>query len=149
MKEDEKAITPGKNIFLLDGPIGRLQFIKTYAIVLCFCLLILIIDTIVISLFGRTKYTDLTSTMLLALYIIITLYVLWIAYAKRLYDIIGTKDKAIFYATIIFGIRFALYFIDFWKYSSLIFTIIISAILLFKQGKYIKPKQKEKTDEEN
>lgn len=149
MNEDSKIINPGKNLFLLDGPIGRLQLVKTYAIIIGFCLLISIVNTIIILLFGLTKYTKIASITLFSLCIIPTFYILFIAYIKRLYDIIGAKDKAIFYTIIIFAIRFTLPLIPFLHYTSIIFAIVVNAILLFKQGKYIRPKQKEKTNEEN
>ena len=67
MNEDSKIINPGKNLFLLDGPIGRLQLVKTYAIIIGFCLLISIVNTIIILLFGLTKYTKIASITLFSL----------------------------------------------------------------------------------
>lgn len=148
MNEDSKKILPGKNLFLLDGPIGRLQFIKTIAITLAVGLLICIVNGLILLLFGYTKYTKIAYYIIWSLFTISFFYITIINTTKRLYDIIGTKDKAIFYTIIIYIIHFTVPLIPFLKYTSIIFALIINAVLLFKQGKYICPTKKEKPNEE-
>ena len=152
MNEDKKTIEPGKNIFLLDGPIGRLQLLKTFAIIIGFGLLCGIANAIIILLFGRTKYTKILYYILALSYFIPSFYIIWLGYTKRLYDIIGAKNKAIFYTVIIFFIEMTLPYIPFLKLTGIILSITILGSLLLLPGKYILPKQKEKiedkTDEE-
>lgn len=147
MNEDKQTIEPGKNIFLLDGPIGRLQLIKTFAIVLAFGLLLGLAISIIIALFGKTKYTQIAYYILMLLYLIPAFYVILLGYAKRLYDIIGTKNKAIFYTVIFFIIRITYPFIPFLKLTGIILSITFVGSLLLLPGKYILPKQKGKTEE--
>lgn len=147
MNEEKQTVKPGKNIFLLDGPIGRLQLIKTFAIVLGVGLLFELAIAIIILLFGKTKYTQITYYVLIGLYMLPAFYIIWLGYAKRLYDIIGTKNKAIFYTVIFFIIKITLPFIPFLKITGIILSITFIVSLLLLPGKYILPKQKEKTEE--
>lgn len=143
MNEDSKKIEAGKNIFLLDGPIGRLQFLKTFAIIFAAGLPIILVNFILLITFGITKYTQITYYTLWITYMVFAFYCIWIAGAKRLFDIIGEKDKAIFYIIIIWILHFTLPLIPFLKYTSVIVSTIINFILVLKQGKYIIPEQKE------
>ena len=96
----------------------------------------------------NTKYTKIAYYIIWSLFTISFFYITIINTTKRLYDIIGTKDKAIFYTIIIYIIHFTVPLIPFLKYTSIIFALIINAVLLFKQGKYICPTKKEKPNEE-
>lgn len=150
MNEDKQTIKPGKNLFIVDGPIGRMQLLITYAILLGIGIPFGLAVSIIVGLFGLTKYTQIAFYILLFLYITPSLYVFYVASAKRLYDIIGNKKDAIFYTVMIFLAKLAIPFIPFLNIPGKIFTIIILAILLLLPGKYIlpKPKQKEIVDEE-
>ena len=134
----------GKQFLKLDGPIGR----KQYFFVILFLYAYTFISTIILVIFHTfvevNKYNLILFIILWTLYLIPTLYITWVNLTKRIWDLIGDKTNAIFYASALWIASIATSFIPVVKYIWTVLAIVISCILLFKKGqllKYNKPRK--------
>ncbi len=135
--EQTASIKPGKNIFKIDGPIGRKAFITTIGIQILIAFAIFGIIYLIRINFG---FEDIKYVF----YIIGTLssilmgYITFINYSKRIYDIIKQKDKAIFYAIAIMLASLSMRVIPPLKIIDMIISIAIILVLLFAKGELVK-----------
>lgn len=123
-----------ESIFKIDGPINRIKFFWTsvglgiytaismvlyWAIYLGFCR------------FGGPGVIFLICIFSI-IYLLPFLYLTFVNYSKRLYDITGSKQKGIIFSLILIVLMVALGFVSIW------FPIIAYLVMLFKQGKLVK-----------
>lgn len=123
-----------ESIFKIDGPINRIKFFWTsvglgiytaismvlyWAIYLGFCR------------FGGPGVIFLICIFSI-IYLLPFLYLTFVNYSKRLYDITGSKQKGIIFSLILIVLMVALGFVSIW------FPIIVYLVILFKQGKLVK-----------
>jgi uncharacterized membrane protein YhaH (DUF805 family) len=88
-----------KNIFLLDGPVGRKRFFVTLGLSLLYIIICLIISGLVIAAIGMNIYTEYALYGITIFLILFMIYVKILTYAKRLQDITSiSKWKCLMYA---------------------------------------------------
>lgn len=135
----ENEIQAGKNIFKLDGPIGRKRFILTYIMLVFYTVLFFIAVGYIYQLFEETFMLKVVARIILILYVLTFFYTIALNYIKRIYDIIKNKEKAIFYtiALLIFNVTTSI--IPPLKIVGAIISTIIFAFLLFKKGQLVQP----------
>lgn len=135
--EQVATIQPGKNIFKFDGPIGRATFLKTVGIQLLITLIVVGINYCIQINFGfeAMKYTIYIITGVVS---ILLLYIMFLNYAKRIYDLIKDKNKAIFYTIVIVIASMAMKLIPILNIIDIITTIAIILVLLFAKGELVK-----------
>ena len=135
----ENEIKAGRNIFKLDGPIGRKRFILTYIMLVFYTVLFFIAVGYIYQLFEETFMLKIVARIILILYVLTFFYTIALNYIKRIYDIIKNKEKAIFYtiALLIFNVTTAV--IPPLKIVGAIISTIIFAFLLFKKGQLVQP----------
>lgn len=135
--QDNQTIKEGSNIFKLDGPIGRKKFLITCLIICGLAVIAAAIGIPIYATFDLTKYTLPIFLVLICIFTILSTYISWLNFAKRLWDLFGDKNKGIFYAIAIWLINISTSFITFMKinYIGMIFGWIVFAILIFKKGK--------------
>lgn len=128
------------NVFLADKPIGRMSFFKamlsltvvSFIVYLLISFIYYMIDT------NHPEWTYLIWFLLIfAVFVITYLYLCFINYTKRLFDITGDKQRAIFYCSAIFIGVFASLFIPVVNIIGIISSIAIFLTLLFKKGKLV------------
>lgn len=107
----------GKNIFLLDGPIGRKRFFINILILIAYCILFTIVCCFIAGFAGINIYTKPLITTLLIFMFILIYYINIINYSKRLQDVIGvSKWKSLLYVVLFFIAIAAMNFIPIIKY---------------------------------
>lgn len=149
-QENEITAIPtiGKNIFKLDGPIGRKRFITTLLVLLIANIIVMLITALIILPFGVNIYTFPICMTIASLFLIVALYISILNYIKRFFDIVGRKDRAIFYTLAIQISALAISFIPSIRYLGLTINIVILLFCLLKQGKLIQPTPTQATDEQ-
>jgi hypothetical protein len=90
------------------------------------------------------KYNLILFIILWAIYLIPTLYITWVNLTKRIWDLIGDKTNAIFYASALWIASITTSFIPVVKYIWIALAIVISCILLFKKGRLINHNKQKK-----
>lgn len=118
----------GRNIFKFDGPIGRLQFLKTMGILFLSMIATMIVCTLIYIFFDINEISMLALKAVVIIFTLYTIYISVINYSKRFYDIFGEKQKAIFYTTALLAIYILLNFIP--PYSRYIGPTLTSIILV-------------------
>lgn len=129
-----------KNMFKFDGPIGRKEFIVTYAYLFFYsfifiCVYIFAFDSAYYTI-GIKPFLALFIVIFL-LYLIIATYISAINYIKRIYDLINDKRKSVFYTVAIFVGLTAMSFIPILNIIGIILSIIILFILLTRKGQLV------------
>ena len=71
------------------------------------------------------------------IYFIFIVYVSFLNYSKRIYDLLGVKSKAIFYTIAFWLINILISNINLLKYPGLIISLSILILLFVKQGKLV------------
>lgn len=123
------------NIFKLDKPNSRKDFIFTWLYISAYTLIIGIVTALIIYTIGLTDVTRPIFLVLAILFTIISVYISWLNYAKRLWDITNNKADAIFYAIAIWVANIAMNFIPYLSIVGTIFSIVVLILLFFKKGK--------------
>lgn len=136
----------GRNIFKLDGPIGRKTFLKSALFIACYISFVTLVIVLLHFIFELNKYTLIPFIILWVALFIFSIYTSCLNFAKRFWDLFGNKADAIFYAIAIFIINFAYPFIPIIKYVGIVFSIVVLILLLMKDGKLIKAQPKDKND---
>lgn len=86
----------GKNPFIVDGSLGRIGFLKTFAVIILIYVIFMIAIIPLHDIIPLTKRDTVINIMALVLGLSF-LYTILISYMKRLYDITYNKGKSIFY----------------------------------------------------
>ena len=118
------------NIFKLDEPIGRKQFIITLGILIFYTTFAVIISICASYFFDINQITAIVIILFALLSLLILIYINWVNYVKRVWDLIKDKQKAIFYVTIWFVANIAMNFIPVIRYVSIVIAIVIFGICL-------------------
>jgi hypothetical protein len=87
--------------------------------------------------FEVTSYNIALFIIMWGILLISSIYVGWVNYTKRLWDILGDKGNAIFYSIAIWIANNVSGFIPVVKYIGVVFSISVLALLLFKKGKLV------------
>jgi uncharacterized membrane protein YhaH (DUF805 family) len=147
MENIEKEIEQGSNIFILDGPIGRLRFFLVAIVLFGYC-----VFTDILFITYIDEGININIYLLIGLCAIfaflIPFYTIAINAIKRLYDIIGDKKRAILYYIlyIVISLCFAImakFLGVFFSIAEIVICLAIGFILLFVKGKLITPKEKD------
>ncbi len=135
----ENEFQAGRNIFKIDGPIGRKRFILTYIMLIFYTVLFFITLNYVYQLLEETFILKIASSTILILYVLMLFYTIAINYIKRIYDITKNKEKAIFYtiALLIFNVTTSV--IQPLKLVGAIISTIVFAFCLLKKGQLTQP----------
>ncbi len=142
----ENEIQAGRNIFKLDGPIGRKRFIQTLVVLLIVNIAVWVLVALITLPFGINIYTFPICAIIVGLFIIIAIYISLINYMKRFFDIMGRKDRAILYALLLQIGTLAISFIPQIKYLGLAIGLMALIFCLFKKGQLVQPRNN--TDEQ-
>ena len=142
----ENEIQVGRNIFKLDGPIGRKRFIQTLIVLLIINIAVWILVALITLPFGINIYTFPICATIVGLFIIFAIYVSLINYIKRFFDIMGRKDRAILYALLLQIGTLAISFIPQIKYLGLAIGLVALIFCLFKKGQLVQSRNN--TDEQ-
>lgn len=142
----ENEIQAGRNIFKLDGPIGRKRFIQTLVVLLIVNIAVWVLVALITLPFGINIYTFPICAIIVGLFIIIAIYISLINYMKRFFDIMGRKDRAILYALLLQIGTLAISFIPQIKYLGLAIGLVALIFCLFKKGQLVQPRNN--TDEQ-
>ncbi len=127
----------GKQFFKLDGPIGRKKYLMTIVFLSVYSFVACIVLGLFHAFVAVNKYNLILFVILWAIFLIPVITVTWVNYTKRLWDLLGDKANAIFYATAIWIANIATTFIPVVKYIWGAISLIISVILLLKKGKLV------------
>lgn len=131
-----------KNMFLYGGPIGRKWFIINlffYFLIAVACSFILFL---IHYIWGINIYTKVIMIGLMVIFMLFTIYLAIVNYAKRLYDIIGQKGKSLLYVILAYVGLCALGYISHFAIVSRILGICAILFLCIKKGKlYSEPEQ--------
>lgn len=138
----------GTLFFKLDGPIGRKKYLVTVLALFGYTLIASFVIGILHLLIELNRYSLPLFIALWGILLLATLVLTWINFVKRAWDILGDKSNAIFYTSIIWIANIAINFIPVVKYLTIVISIAIAAILIFKDGKLIKTKNKTKNEAE-
>ena len=131
------------NIFKLDEPIGRKQFIITLGVLLFYTVFATIISICARYFFDINQITAIAITVFALLSLLILIYINWVNYVKRVWDLIQDKQKAIFYVSAWFVANIAMSCIPVLRYVSVVISVVILGICL------LLPKLPEITDEKD
>lgn len=137
----------GISFFKLDGPIGRKKYLFVALLLTVYFSVAVVLMTIFHMLFQLNKYNLILFILLWLCVIVPSFIVLWVNLTKRLWDLIGDKSNAIFYASALWLISFTISFIPVLKILGIIVSVIVPCFLLFKKGKLIDTKISEKSDD--
>ena len=135
----ENEIQAGRNIFKIDGPIGRKRFIQTLVVLLIVNIAVWVLVALITLPFGINIYTFPICAIIVGIFLIIAMYISVINYMKRFFDIIGRKDKAILYTLLIQGGTIAMSFIPQLKYIGALIGLVTLAFCLLKKGQLTQP----------
>ena len=135
----ENEIQAGRNIFKIDGPIGRKRFIQTFVVLLIVNIAVWVLVALITLPFGINIYTFPICAIIVGIFLIIAMYISVINYMKRFFDIIGQKDKAILYTLLIQGGTIAMAFIPQLKYIGAPIGLVTLAFCLLKKGQLTQP----------
>ncbi|MGN0030879.1 MAG: hypothetical protein ACI37Q_02870 [Candidatus Gastranaerophilaceae bacterium] len=133
----ETKIKASRNILIYDRPVGRLGFILTLLALFVMAVIFAAGFTLVYSFLSIEEDLPIIIGLLVLIFIVF-LYLSVINISKRLYDIIGDKAKALFYAIAFFLINLLCGFIPVLKYIEWVFAIVVWIILVVKPGKLVK-----------
>ena len=122
------------NIFKLDEPIGRKQFIITLGVLLFYTVFAIIISVCARHVFDINQITAIVIILFALLSLLLLIYINWVNYVKRAWDLIKDKQKAIFYVTAWFVANIAMSFIPVLRYVSVVSAIVIFGICLLLPG---------------
>lgn len=135
-----------KSFFILDGPIGRKQFIINIGYMFLYCFIYCLVLVILHSSFEVNKYNIAFFAIMWLILLVSYIYVAWVNYAKRFWDVIGDKGNAIFYSIAIWIASNVTPFIPVVKYVAIVFVAIVFLVLLFKKGKLVLAEVSENND---
>ena len=135
----ENEIQAGRNIFKIDGPIGRKRFIQTLVVLLIINIAVWVLVALITLPFGINIYTFPICATIVGLFIIFAIYVSLINYMKRFFDIMGRKDRAILYALLLQIGTLAMSFIPQLKYIGALIGLVTLAFCLLKKGQLTQP----------
>ena len=125
----------GKNIFLLDGPIGRKKLLIFLMTVIVYTILFALLLSVIYGLVGVNIYTQMIAKILYVIYLIVFFYLIIINYSKRLCDITScTKGKALLYVILCFVGLSATEFIPILKYVGKLVGFVFFVCLLLVKG---------------
>ena len=125
----------GKNVFKLDGPIGRKKFFISFAIFMGYGSLIAIAMVMLYAFVGYNIYTRPIIIVLNLLMHSFILYSLIMIYSKRLNDITGgSLKKSLLYIVLFFIASGALQFIPFFKYVAIGINVTVFICLACIKG---------------
>lgn len=152
MENINNEIEQGSNIFILDGPVGRLRFFLTAMVLFCYSAFVsILILTYTSQGININIYVYVTLCAIFGF--LIPFYISAVNAIKRLHDIIGEKKRAIIYYISYLIISLCITALS--KFVSEKFSIIgiilciaMSCLLLFVKGKFITPKTKDQKEEE-
>lgn len=119
------------NFLKIDTPIGKLKFFVNSVIIF----VAQIIVAIGMYFVGSSFYINPSFYWISFVVFLFFLYLFWVNYAKRLWDIMGNKKLAIIVAILLIMLSFTVY------YSSIlafILNFVAFLILIFTSGKLIK-----------
>lgn len=131
---EKKAIKRDNNPFTLKGTLSRGGLLITLLFIF---FLILIFFGLAYVIYKYSQDLIIAGYIVKALQIIctiISLYLILIAYIKRLYDIINNKRKSIFYGVSFFIAQNAIANIHFLKFLTPIIGFLVLFALLFIPG---------------
>ena len=123
-----------KNLFLYGGPIGRKWFIINlffYVLIAVACSFVLFL---IRNIWGINIYTKIIMIGLLIVFLLFTLYLAIVNYAKRLYDITGQKGKSLLYVILFYIGLYALGYIPYLAIVSRVLGICAVLFLCIKKG---------------
>ena len=130
-------IFESKNFLKYDMPVGRKQFFKNIAIIFAFSFpATLMLILLRLFLGGRTLVTVFLIILSLLIYLPL-IYCTIINYAKRLYDIICDKQKALLYAILYYVGVLAMSFIPKLALLSFLLSITVFCFCSFVKGKML------------
>ena len=138
-----------KSFFILDGTIGRKQFIVNLGWMILYSSLYILVLGILHIVFEVNKYNIVFFVIMWLIFLLTYIYVAWVNYAKRFWDILGDKGNAIFYSIAIWIANNVTAFIPVVKYLGIVFAIAVFALLLFKKGKLVLVHENTGKQEEN
>ena len=121
--------------FKLDKPVGRKQYILTALSIFGYFFVASFVIGILHLLFELNRYSLPFFIILWAGLFIVTMYITWINYIKRIWDLLGDKTNAIFYGTTFLIANFAISYISILKYLAPVLCLVVTGFLLFKKGK--------------
>lgn len=124
------------NLFKMDGALSRSGFFIILTILFAYAIVLGAIILFIYLNLDINKYIPLFVFIVFFGAISIA-YISIIGYAKRLYDIIGNKQKALLYIIITFIGMMALSVIPILKYLGCILSLTILITLLVKKGQLI------------
>lgn len=125
----------GKNIFLLDGPIGRKKLLIFLITVIVYSILFALLLSVIFGLVGVNIYTQMIAKILYVIYLVVFFYLLIINYSKRLSDITScTTGKALLYVILCFVGLSAMEFIPILKYVGKLVGFVFFVCLLLVKG---------------
>lgn len=131
---DEINFDESESIFKIDGPINRIKFFWTSVGLGIYTVISLVLYLAIY--FGFCRFGGPGVIFLISVFSIIYLlpflYLTFVNYSKRLYDITGSKQKGIILSLVLIILMGALGFI------SLLFPIIAYLAVLFMRGKLVK-----------
>lgn len=128
-----------KNIFLLDGPIGRKDFLIFLALLFIYIFLFRALMVAIAAFVGVNVYSKYILRILLIIYVLLLSYLKIVNYSKRLFDIIGDSIwKSFLYIILIQVASIAMAYIPILKYIYQygILDIILLICLSTIKGKY-------------
>lgn len=122
-----------ESIFKIDGPINRIKFFWTSVGLGIYTAISMVLYWAIYL--GFCRYGGLGVIFLICVFSIIYLlpflYLTFVNYSKRLYDITGSKQKGIIFSLVLIILMGALGFVSIW------FPIIAYLVILFKRGKLV------------
>lgn len=123
--DDKLEVENGKNIWKVDGPIGRFRFFVIQFGILLTALVIIFFKNFIIP---SVPLCPVGGLQILFIIVLLMLWVDYVAIAKRFYDITGSASKGIILSVIVFL---------FTCFSRTVVGIVV-LILFFIPGKMIK-----------
>ncbi len=136
-QENETEVKESINIFLYNGPVSRLYFIITVFMILLWSFAYMYAFLYLYEEFGTVNHLPLFIGFGIA-YLIITIYLSVLNYAKRVYDLIGDKQKAMFYTILWYIANTAAAFIPVVNYIFVGLSALLFIFLVVKRGKLVR-----------
>lgn len=135
--QQDSEVKESFNLFKMDGALSRSGFFIVFTIVLAYSIVFSFVFYYIYININPMEHKILYITIL-SIYGLSSIYIYGLSCAKRLYDIIGNKQKAIFYIVIAYISITATSFIPWIKYLGSALSLLLVGILFLKRGKLIK-----------
>lgn len=133
-KQENNSTRQSWNIFKYDYPIGRLRFILNIFIIMIIAFILTVLSTVISLKFDENEYLP----YVISVFVLFFLFMIYLGannIAKRLYDLFGDKQKALFYTIALYIINATCSFIPIINYIATVLTVIVLLILIVTPGK--------------